>query len=144
MKTGFMQTMLASVWSTDTYILIAALLTAGFFAALLYLLRRQKAEPERDQSRRVALLYSLFTTAITIFPLLGMFGTVRALIGLDLSGDMSRVQENFFAALTSTAWGIIFAILFKVCNALIAPAVERVTEREPVQKKVPLKKSGRS
>ncbi len=144
MHPGFMKTMLASVCASDTYILIAAIAAAAVFCTILAALRKQKTDPAQDRSNRLALLYSLFTTAITIFPLLGMFGTVRALIGLDLSGDMSLVQENFFAALTSTAWGIVFAIIFKICNAFIAPAVERLTEQPAEPKQVSLKKSRKS
>ena len=54
---------------------------------------------------------------ITIFPLLGMFGTVRALIKINLSGEMDSFRQEFFGALTSTAWGIIFAVIFKLINA---------------------------
>lgn len=55
---------------------------------------------------------------ISIFPLLGMLGTVIGLLGLDLaSGDMDNIKNNFFIALTSTAWGIIFSVIFKVAHA---------------------------
>ena len=47
-----------------------------------------------------------------------MFGTVAALLGLDLSaGDMTNIKNNFFVALTSTAWGIIFSVIFKIIHA---------------------------
>ena len=39
--------------------------------------------------------------------------TYQQLMNLYSSGDMENVKANFFAALTSTAWGIIFSILFK-------------------------------
>ena len=59
-----------------------------------------------------------------------MFGTVTSLLALDMNGDLSSVQENFFTALTSTAWGIIFAILFKVLNAvLVSIKTEEVLEK---------------
>ena len=47
----------------------------------------------------------------------GMFGTVRALIRINLSGEMDSFRQEFFGALTSTAWGIIFAVVFKLINA---------------------------
>ena len=73
--------------------------------------------------------YTLFTTTITIFPLLGMLGTVCGLLGLDLAtGDMSNIKNNFFLALTSTAWGIIFSVIFKMMNALISDEVEEQIE----------------
>lgn len=69
--------------------------------------------------------YSLFTTMISVFPLLGMFGTVWGLLGMgDTGGDMSLMQGNFFGALTSTAWGIIFSIVFKLIHALVRDDLE--------------------
>ena len=73
--------------------------------------------------------YTVFVTLISIFPLLGMFGTVMGLLGLDLaSGDMDNIKNNFFIALTSTAWGIIFSACFKVIHAWIADNVEEQIE----------------
>lgn len=79
--------------------------------------------------QQLKVLYTLFITSISIFPLLGMFGTVIGLLGLDLStGDMENIRTNFFIALTSTAWGIIFSVIFKVLHALIADYVEEQIE----------------
>ena len=61
----------------------------------------------KKKGRILEILYALFTTMITIFPLLGMFGTVAGLLGLDFD-DLENIKNNFFVALTSTAWGIIF------------------------------------
>ncbi len=77
----------------------------------------------------VDILYSLFVTIISIFPLLGMLGTVASLVTLDMSGDMSVVQDKFFLALTSTAWGIVFAIVFKIVNAVIQTKTEDNLEK---------------
>lgn len=67
--------------------------------------------------------YTLFVTIISIFPLLGMFGTVKALLELDLS-NVNSAKNNFFDALTSTTWGILFAVIFKLVNAFISTSVE--------------------
>jgi chemotaxis protein MotA len=37
---------------------------------------------------------------------------------------MSNLQDNFFAALTSTFWGLIFAIGFKLCDAFLSSRIE--------------------
>ena len=90
--------------------------------------------------------YTLFVTFISIFPILGMLGTVTALLGLDLSGESAAAsaRTGFFNALTSTAWGIIFAVIFKIVNAVISQSVEnniqQVTDlinqnRENIRKK---------
>ena len=130
--------MLPHLFSQDWYIGAWALLTV----VLLFLTRRLTKEVQalaapdselkmlRTQRQKLNVCYSLFTTFISVFPLWGMFGTVISLLSLDMGGDLSAVQENFFTALTSTAWGIIFAILFKVLNAwLISSAAEDVLEK---------------
>ena len=72
-----------------------------------------------DLAHRLNLCYNVFTTLITIFPLLGMFGTVRALININLNGANEAFKQEFFRALTSTAWGIIWAVIFKLINAIL-------------------------
>ena len=58
-----------------------------------------------------------------------MLGTVVGLLGLDLtSGDMENIKANFFIALTSTAWGIILSVSFKIVNAFISDDVEEKIE----------------
>jgi biopolymer transport protein ExbB/TolQ len=70
-------------------------------------------------------LYSLYINNTTIFPLLGMLGTVLALIPMVDEIGASNVSD-FFAALTSTAIGIIMAIIFKLFDAFIAWKIEDV------------------
>ena len=42
-----------------------------------------------------------------------------ALLGLDMAAnDMANIKNNFFLALTYTAWGIIFSIVFKILHAV--------------------------
>ena len=67
--------------------------------------------------------YSMFSNLASIFPLLGILGTVIALI--PLVQHIEDMQQDFFVALTSTLWGLIFAICFKVLDALLAPRIER-------------------
>lgn len=70
--------------------------------------------------------YTVFITLISIFPLLGMFGTVIALLGIDMNQPVDIIQKSFFSALTSTAWGIIFAVIFKTINAFVQPKIENM------------------
>ncbi|MCL2362620.1 MAG: MotA/TolQ/ExbB proton channel family protein [Defluviitaleaceae bacterium] len=67
--------------------------------------------------------YSMYSNLTGIFPLLGILGTVIALI--PMVQDMANMQHNFFVALTSTLWGLVFAIFFKVLDAMLAPRIER-------------------
>ena len=82
---------------------------------------RIKKEIQKKESSKAIILreeqylewcYNMFITLITLFPLLGMFGTVAALLSLDLTGEIEQIKGNFFNALTSTAWGIVFSVLF--------------------------------
>ena len=67
--------------------------------------------------------YTMFTNLTGIFPLLGILGTVISL--LPMVQDIANMQSNFFVALTSTLWGLIFAIFFKVLDGMLSPRIER-------------------
>jgi len=68
--------------------------------------------------------YSIFANVIAIFPLLGLLGTVISLINVAGDGSFENTQYSFMLSLTSTLWGMIFAILYKICDARISPEVE--------------------
>ena len=67
--------------------------------------------------------YALYSNFTTIFPLLGMLGTVWALIPM-VNTIGTTDTSNFFSALTSTLWGIIVAILFKVLDSTVSYKIE--------------------
>ena len=73
--------------------------------------------------------YTIFTALISIFPLLGMLGTVVALLTLDLSGDTETVKSSFFQALDTTMWGLVYAIIFKIVNAVKQSFIETQEEK---------------
>ncbi len=136
MHTEAFRLLKASILSSDLIILVAAMFTLVFMACTVFMSRAIKTRTAEWKEHRnkpfsiflvhwLSRFYTLFTTMITIFPLLGMLGTVCGLLGLDLAnGDMENIKNNFFIALTSTAWGIIFSVLFKILNAFIADGVE--------------------
>lgn len=68
--------------------------------------------------------YTVFIVLISLFPLMGMLGTVCALLTLDLGGETEALKSNFFQALDTTAWGLIFAIFFKLINSVFQPYIE--------------------
>ena len=133
----FVSKLLHSIVGSDVYILIAAVVTAVLLAFALWVAKKNtKRDAEwqiknnvdfsLDINRTLTVTYSLFTTLISLFPLFGMFGTVVALLGLDLSaGELEGVKGSFFDALTSTAWGIIFSVIFKIAHALVADFIEK-------------------
>ena len=129
-----------SILSNDFLILLAAIVALGFMLVTIVLSKAiERRAKEWEQNKNVKFskfllhgtnkFYTLFVTMISIFPLLGMLGTVVGLLGLDLaSGDMDNIKNNFFVALTSTAWGIIFSVIFKIIHAWIADNVEEQIE----------------
>ena len=94
-------------------------------------LSRREADHDMESIRETDLvmmrkkmnkLYSVFVNLIGIFPLLGILGTVTSLLGIvEQSTD---VTGNFYAALTSTFWGLIFSIVFKIFDGFIYPEIE--------------------
>ena len=128
-----------SIMSNDIIILLAAIValvmmifTIAFKKSLSICCKDEKRVNIASLNRLIALTnltYNLFMTMITIFPLLGMLGTVFGLLGLDLaSGDMDNIKNNFFIALTSTAWGIIFSVFFKILDAVFLDDIEKQVE----------------
>jgi len=67
--------------------------------------------------------YTMFTNLSSIFPLLGILGTVVSLIPMVQS--VEGMEQNFYFALTSTLWGLIFSIFFKILDGTLAPRIER-------------------
>ena len=75
-----------------------------------------------NMRKKTGSLYSVFINLTGIFPLLGILGTVTSL--LNLVSDISNVTANFYGALTSTFWGLIFAIIFKFLDGIISAKIE--------------------
>ncbi len=136
---SFKEKIWQSLFSSDWYILLTAFLTILCLSFVWYYNDKTKKEIlkcEQEKNIRhtthiynwLTVCYTLFISTISIFPLLGMFGTVKALLELDLS-NINSAKNNFFDALTSTTWGIIFAVIFKLVNAFIATSVENSIQK---------------
>ena len=68
--------------------------------------------------------YSLFVSITSMFPLIGILGTVFALMTL-VGGEASyATQESFFVALTSTFWGVLFAIIYRFADATVSTRIQ--------------------
>ncbi len=72
--------------------------------------------------KKAEALYAVFVNVTAIFPLLGILGTVLSLI--PLVSQMAAFETNFFAALTSTFWGLVFAITFKLLDGFLSARME--------------------
>ncbi|PKK40000.1 hypothetical protein ABB02_00792 [Clostridiaceae bacterium JG1575] len=82
-----------------------------------------------DMRRGMTLYHSLYANITGIFPLMGLLGTVVSLIPMVQS--LGNVQQGlFFQALTSTFWGIVFAIISKgfhgIIDAKVAEAEKKI------------------
>ena len=82
-----------------------------------------------EKWQKAEFFYTLFCNLTGIFTLLGILGTVISLLHLvDSSADLTG---EFMGALTSTPWGIIFTIVFKLVDSGISFHLdmgERITE----------------
>lgn len=73
--------------------------------------------------RKMNTYYVIYENLTAIFPLLGLLGTVVSL--LPMVEDMGEIMTGlFFSALTSTMWGIVFAIVFKSLNGYLSSGIE--------------------
>ena len=88
----------------------------------------ERMNPELDEEEIVSLrksseaFYTVFANITSIFPLLGILGTVISL--MPMVADMADMSRNFFAALTSTFWGLVFAIIFKLLDGFLVSRIE--------------------
>lgn len=69
--------------------------------------------------------YTLFANCSAIFPLLGIFGTVCSLMRLSGTDNM---LDNFSIALDTTAYGLVFAMIFKLLDSLISSRLDRALD----------------
>jgi len=61
---------------------------------------------------------NMLMTIISVFPLMGILGTIISLLGMVNLGS-EEVLINFTTALTSTFWGLVFAIGFKGMTTML-------------------------
>lgn len=76
-------------------------------------------------SDTAAFSYTFYANITSIFPLLGIFGTVCSLVDLSSTGDISA---NFATALDTTIFGLIWAMFFKVLDSLISSKLDRALD----------------
>ncbi len=67
--------------------------------------------------------HGMLTQLIPIFPLLGILGTVAGLMLETKAGDMTVMLGSLDVALVTTFWGLIFAILLKIIEAVFPSRV---------------------
>lgn len=83
------------------------------------------SKKQKHFSRR----YTIALTLISIFPLLGMLGTVFALLDLDITNVSADMKNDFFHALNTTAAGLGAAIITKIANSFAQAYIEQQEDR---------------
>lgn len=72
---------------------------------------------EREFNKACA-WHSVFSQLIPILPLMGIFGTVVGLMLESSATDLEGMMASMDIALSSTFWGLIFAIVLKFADAV--------------------------
>lgn len=68
--------------------------------------------------------YTWYANITAIFPLLGILGTVAALV----TYSNETMMDNFMVALSTTLLGVLFAIIFKGIDARISGPLDVIVE----------------
>ncbi len=77
--------------------------------------------------QRLNVFAQFYQSLTSIFPLLGILGTVISLIRMTRLTETQQ-EQAFFLALTSTLWGIVFAILYKVLGGALTAWLDHADE----------------
>lgn len=145
----FLSVIFSNFWGYDLIIFIAAIVNGFCLAKLIQSADKlydkmhltvyvpdgssSREEADKDMSvlretdivnmrNNTGKLYSVFVNITGIFPLLGILGTVVSL--LMIIDDSTSVLGNFYGALTSTFWGLVFAIGFKFADGIVSSRIE--------------------
>lgn len=76
-----------------------------------------------DLESKVNFQAGMYENIAGVFPLLGILGTVVSLIPM-VNAVGSETVNLFFGALTSTFWGIVFAIIFRSLSGYLFSLVD--------------------
>ena len=68
--------------------------------------------------------YAWYANITAIFPLLGILGTVASLV----TYSDETMMENFMFALSTTLFGVLFAIIFKFIDAIISGPMDVIID----------------
>ncbi len=82
---------------------------------------RKTGKDLRGIGRTLLVLYQIYANLTAVFPLLGIMGTVAALITV---ADSSDLMANLMVALTTTLNGVIWAIIFKCLDAVLSAPLD--------------------
>ncbi len=90
--------------------------------------------------------FKSFISVSEIFPLLGILGTLIALI--QYRGQIANLKASFAAAISTTIFGILFAVIFKILEGLMLGDIDFIRDRmmyyQDFQLKLQIQEKGKS
>ncbi len=120
----------AAVWGVEKYWLVRASHMLVSKNDLVNGVMGKKALTNEDVQKLkftrkwLVMIYTFYANITAVFPLLGILGTVAALISY--TGD--TIMDNFMIALGTTLAGVAFAIVFKCMDAFISGPLDLCVE----------------
>ncbi len=81
----------------------------------------------KEQREKEDVWHHLYIAITSILPLMGILGTVIALLRID-AFELTIVSSNFTSALSSTFWGLLGAIACRIMEGTLSPKIERNQE----------------
>ena len=87
----------------------------------------EEAQKLASRKNLLLFLYSSYANITAIFPLLGILGTVAALILLPPDGG-DKMMENLMVALDTTLLGAVFAVIYKVLDSVLSGPIEAICD----------------
>lgn len=84
----------------------------------------------KDKLKNLNFWYTLYSNIVSVFPLLGMGGTVYSLLSLAQNSDLLSTVEmdSFFMALNTTIAGIVCAVIGKIADSFISPDIADINK----------------
>lgn len=126
----FVVMVIQSLWGFNWYIAVVAFVAVICLAICLYASWSVKEPCSRRSFLGLRFFNKMFIALTSMFPQLGILGTVASLLLLnfDALGSSNDVLAQFTNALTSTAAGLGFFILFNALYALFEDFIETKIE----------------
>ncbi len=87
----------------------------------------EEAQKISTQKSILLFFYSSYANITAIFPLLGILGTVAALIKLSPNGSDDMMQ-NLMVALETTLLGAFFAVLYKFFDSVLSGPIQEICD----------------
>ena len=100
----------ADISGIDILINVIGIITLALICFLAWNKRKYPKNGNKKPTKSLLVMANLYQWGIDVCPLLGTLGTVVALIVTTGSSGGEELKADFMYALTSTFWGLIWAV----------------------------------